>query len=48
MSNSSFSWWGSWMNKNKNKKVIAPKNWFGEKNKHLNIQDIYIKNSIIL
>lgn len=28
MSNSSFSWWGSWLNKNPNKKVIAPSLWF--------------------
>lgn len=29
ISNSSFSWWGSWLNPNKNKKVICPKQWFG-------------------
>jgi len=29
IANSSFSWWGSWLNKNKNKKVIYPSKWFG-------------------
>lgn len=26
--NSSFSWWGAWLNDNKNKKIIIPSKWF--------------------
>jgi hypothetical protein len=28
ISNSSFSWWGAWMNNNNDKKIIGPKIWF--------------------
>jgi hypothetical protein len=29
IANSSFSWWGAWLNRSEGKKVIAPSRWFG-------------------
>ena len=46
-SNSSFSWWGSWLNSNIGKKVIFPYPWFpnGDVSKN---KDIYYKGSTVL
>jgi hypothetical protein len=43
MSNSSFSWWGSFLNKNIDKKVLVPSVWFGPMGEQ-NFNDIYEEN----
>ena len=45
LANSSFSWWGSWLNSNSNKRVIAPKKWFGtEYDNKINCEDIILSD----
>jgi hypothetical protein len=47
ISNSSFSWWGAFLNEHNNKKVIMPSLWFGYKFK-VNISDLVPPSYIVI
>ncbi len=47
ISNSSFSWWGSYLSRTDNKVIIAPDTWFGpEMDRENDPRDIYCENWI--
>lgn len=45
IANSSFSWWGAWLNPFPEKIVVAPKKWFVNEN---NIEDLYPQGWMVL
>jgi hypothetical protein len=45
IANSTFSWWGAFLNQNPNKKIIAPKNWSSDKK---DVSYLYPKKWIVI
>ncbi|WP_245553721.1 alpha-1,2-fucosyltransferase [Anaeromusa acidaminophila] len=46
MANSTFSWWGAWLNSNPNKVVIAPRKWF--RHKKIKVNDLFPSSWVVL
>ena len=41
IANSSFSWWGAWLNQNPNKIIYYPDTWFGPAKQDIETKDLF-------
>jgi FkbM family methyltransferase len=49
LANSSFSWWGAWRNRSRDKIIIAPRYWVAPSAlRQLNTADLYLEGTIIV
>lgn len=48
IANSTFSWWGAWLNSSDSKIVTAPATWFGPARSDLNTKDLIPENWVVL
>jgi hypothetical protein len=48
IANSTFSWWGSWLCNNYDKKIIAPSKWFGPNLKNNSTKDLILKDWVVI
>jgi len=48
IANSTYSWWGAWLNSNRDKVIIGPKKWYNSKSPYFNTNDLIPENWIRL
>lgn len=48
IANSSFSWWGAWLNYHSDKLVCAPRKWFASDSPYFNTQDLFPESWMLI
>ena len=46
--NSTFSWWGAWLNNNTNKSIFIPDKWLNDRNNIVPMKDSTIIPTMVL